>query len=104
MKELTVVVLVPRQHWLVPAQVYLVPPTGDQVPPLSWMNRQQSPVRLLPTCWGACMPLAVQLSVLLSTSTSVARLSFPPRPIAFSTNSRAADHEKTPKKVGDTPG
>ena len=66
--------------------------------------RIQSPVLLVPTCCGAVMPLAVQLSVLRSASISVARLSLPPRATDFSTNSRAADHEKTPKKVGEAPG
>src|SRR5687768_13458523 len=100
MKELTVCL---PQPVVVPTQVYLVPPTGFQVPPLSWMNRQQSPVRLDPTCCGAVMPLAVQLSVLRSASMSVGRLSLPPSAIDFSTNSRAADHEKTPKKEGSAP-
>ena len=50
------------------------------------------------------MPLAVQLSVLRSASTSVDRVSLPPSATAFSTNSRAADQENTPKKVGDAPG
>ena len=86
---------------VVPAQVYLVPPTGFHLPPLSWRNRQQSPVLLVPTCCGRVMPLAVQLSALRSASISVARLSLPPRATDCSTNSRAADHEKTPKKVGD---
>src|SRR3954451_19924222 len=92
------------QPLVVPAQRYLLPPTGFHAPPSSWMNRQQSPVRLEPTCCGAVMPLAVQLSVFFRASTSVDRLRPPPSAAAFSTNSRAADQEKTPKKLGSAPG
>src|SRR3954468_1612249 len=101
MKELMVA---PPQPLVVPAHMYLVPSTGFHVPPSSWMNRQQSPVCFDPTCCGAVMPLAVQLSVLPSASMSVCRLRAPPSAAAFSTNSRAADQEKTPKNDGSAPG
>src|SRR3954452_21774516 len=101
MKELMVS---PPQPLVVPAHMYLVPSTGFQVPPESWRKRQQSPVCFEPTCWGAVIPLAVQLSVLLSASMRVSRLRVPPRAAAFSTNSRAADQENTPKKDGSAPG
>src|SRR4051812_39884470 len=101
MKELMVA---SPQPVVVPAHMYLVPPTGFHAPPSSWMNRQQSPVRLEPTCCGEVIPLAVQLSVFFSASMRVCRLRLPPRAAAFSTNSRAADQEKTPKKLGSAPG
>src|SRR3954471_6365122 len=87
-----------------PVQVYLLPPVGDHLPPLSCRNRQHSGVFFGPTCWGECMPFAVQLSTPRILSTSDARSRLPPRASAWVTKSRAADQAKTPKKDGLAPG